>query len=84
MNAQIDTAHSGIGDLRDAVAALTERLRKDHDMVPITTVTYGGAGVSDVDAKLEAFSHQVKAFSAKRERPRDGEGWLSAVASLWK
>jgi len=65
-------------------AALTERLRKDHDMVPITTVTYGGAGVSDVDAKLEAFSHQVKAFSAKRERPRDGEGWLSAVASLWK
>ncbi len=27
MNAQIDTAHSGIGDLRDAVAALTERLQ---------------------------------------------------------
>ena len=65
-------------------AALTDRLRKDHGMVPITTVVYGGSGVTDVDAKLEAFSHQVRAFSAKRARPREGEGWLASVASLWK
>jgi len=65
-------------------AALTERLRRDHDMVPITTVVYGGTGAADADAKLEAFAHQVRSFSEKRPRPHEGEGWLAALAARWR
>ena len=65
-------------------ASLTERLRRDHDMVPITTVVYGAAGAADVDAKLEAFAHQVREFSHKRPRPDSSDGWLSAIAARWR
>jgi len=37
-----------------------------------------------VDAKLEAFAHQVRTFSERRPRPEQAEGWLAAVAARWR
>jgi predicted CoA-substrate-specific enzyme activase len=48
-------------------AALLQKMRDDHDGIPMATINYGGGGGSDGSARLEAFAHQVKRFKARRE-----------------
>jgi predicted CoA-substrate-specific enzyme activase len=47
-------------------ASLLQRMRDDHDGIPMATINYGGGGGSDGSARLEAFAHQVKGFHARR------------------
>jgi predicted CoA-substrate-specific enzyme activase len=54
-------------------ASLLERVRKDHGLVPMITLVYSGIESPDIDAKLEAFAHQVKAFAAFRAQARPAE-----------
>jgi len=44
-------------------ASLTEKIRADHQMIPITTIMYTGKPSPEIDARLEAFAHQVKGFA---------------------
>ena len=50
-------------------AALTESIRKDHDMIPLMTLVYAGNDSPDMDTRLEAFAHQVRNFAASRPAP---------------
>ena len=47
-------------------AAMTEKIREDHQMIPITTIMYTGKPSVEIDARLEAFAHQVKGFEQRR------------------
>jgi len=49
-------------------AALTDRIRADNQMIPITTMAYSGRPGAEIEARLEAFAHQVKAFAARKEK----------------
>jgi len=46
-------------------ASLTEAIRADHQMIPITTMMYTGKPSPEIDARLEAFAHQVKGFAGR-------------------
>ena len=48
-------------------ASLTEKIRANHHMIPITTISYTGKPSSEIDARLEAFAHQVKGFASRRD-----------------
>jgi hypothetical protein len=50
-------------------ASLTERIRKDHDNVPILTLVYTGKDSSEMETKLEAFAHQVKSYASSHPQP---------------
>ena len=62
-------------------ASLTESIRRDHQMIPITTVVYSGQAGGDTGTKLEAFAHQVRAFAAVRPRQEEPGSWFSR---LWE
>jgi predicted CoA-substrate-specific enzyme activase len=62
-------------------ASLTESIRRDHGMIPITTVVYSGQAGGDTGTKLEAFAHQVRAFAAARPRKEEPGSWFSR---LWE
>ena len=62
-------------------ASLTESIRRDHGQIPISTLVYSGKASQDMDTKLEAFAHQVKAFAAGRPQPEERRGWFE---SLWR
>jgi predicted CoA-substrate-specific enzyme activase len=49
-------------------ASLTERIRRDHDMVPISTFVFSGTSGEELDNRTEAFAHQVRSF-AQKHRP---------------
>jgi hypothetical protein len=49
-------------------ASLTDRIRADHQMIPITTMAYSGRPGAEIEARLEAFAHQVKAFAARQKK----------------
>jgi len=62
-------------------AALTERIRMDYDMMPISTFIYSGKSGGEVETRLEAFAHQVKTYHERRWDSREPEspvrGWLT-------
>ncbi len=60
-------------------ASLTENIRRDHHMIPLMTLVYSGAESPEMDTRLEAFAHQVKAFAAGRPDPLPS---LSPMARL--
>ncbi len=61
-------------------AAMTERIRHDHKMIPITTIMFTGKPSAEIDARLEAFAHQVKDFHERRVRElRDTGGIWEAL-----
>lgn len=65
-------------------ASLAENVRRDHNMIPLTTLIYTGKESSQVDAKLEAFAHQVKMYAEKlRNAESDGFG-LSRIMEWWE
>ena len=51
--------------LGTVAASLTEKIRADHQMIPITTIMYTGKPSPEIDARLEAFAHQVKGFAGR-------------------
>ena len=57
-------------------ASLTERIRKDHDNIPILTLVYTGKDSSEMETKLEAFAHQVKAFAESHPDESQTRSWL--------
>jgi predicted CoA-substrate-specific enzyme activase len=59
-------------------ASITDRIRQDHGMLPITTMVYSGKATADTDAKLEAFAHQVKSFAKSMREGKKHGSWLSA------
>ena len=59
-------------------ASLTERIRKDHNNVPILTVVYTGKDNPEMETKLEAFAHQVKAYAEAHQPPDEGRSWFSS------
>ena len=61
--------------LGTVAASLTEAIRRDNGMVPITTILYTGKPSPDIDTRLEAFAHQVKEFAGRR-RERGEESLL--------
>ncbi len=48
-------------------ASMTERIRRDHEMIPIINMMYTGKPSVEIDARLEAFAHQVKGFSSRKK-----------------
>jgi len=48
-------------------ASMTEKIRADHEMVPIITMMYTGKPSAEIDARLEAFAHQVKGFAQRKQ-----------------
>ncbi len=75
----IDFAHGGASGVVNAIcfncmigtvsAAMLDRLRADHDGIPMATLVYGGTGGTSSEARLEAFVHQVHRFH-ERNRGR--------------
>ena len=64
-------------------ASLAENVRRDHDMIPLTTIVYTGKESSEVNTKLEAFAHQVKEYAAKPKPPPPQSGARTWFANLW-
>ncbi|MHC9541878.1 MAG: hypothetical protein AB9903_20420 [Vulcanimicrobiota bacterium] len=54
-------------------ASLTESIRENHGMIPITTLIYSGHSAREIEAKLEAFVHQVKMFNSLRSARAETE-----------
>jgi predicted nucleotide-binding protein (sugar kinase/HSP70/actin superfamily) len=67
-------------------AAITGRLRNDHQGIPIANLVYSSVEDSQ-RAVLEAFVHQVKTFASQRAAARAAEGEVvrekSLLARLW-
>ena len=71
----IDFARGGAAGVLNAIcfgcmvggvsAAIMDRIRLDHDGVPMTTLTFGGTEGSDDSPRLEAFVHQARRFHAR-------------------
>ncbi len=55
-----------------ASAALVERIRRDHDDLPIVTAVYAGGEDPARRVVLEAFVEQVQAFHRRRAARRAG------------
>jgi predicted CoA-substrate-specific enzyme activase len=64
-------------------ASMTERIRKDHDMIPLSTFVFSSTWGPDQDARLEAFAHQVKSFAARRRELEGTEGTYWRRLSRW-
>ncbi|MBT3222482.1 MAG: hypothetical protein HN348_25700, partial [Proteobacteria bacterium] len=47
-------------------AAIMERIRQDHDDIPMSTLTFGGTEGSDDNARLEAFVYQAQRYHQQR------------------
>ena len=69
--------------LGTVAASLTEAIRRDNGMVPITTILYTGKPSPDIDTKLEAFAHQVKEFAGRR-RERGEESLLRSWFAFFR
>ena len=52
--------------LGGASGSVVERIREDHDGIPMATLSYGGTDGSDGSARLEAFVYQVHRFHERR------------------
>jgi len=66
-------------------ASLTERIRKDHDNVPMLTLVYTGKDSSEMETKLEAFAHQVKAYAESQPSNEDQHrSWFPSFSSHGK
>ena len=61
-------------------ASLTERIRKDHDNVPILTLVYTGKDSSEMETKLEAFAHQVRAYADSHPADNQTRSWLPSFS----
>ncbi len=57
-------------------ASLTERIRKDHNNIPILTLVYTGKDSSEMETKLEAFAHQVKAYAKSHPNDEAARPWF--------
>lgn len=63
-------------------AALTERVRQDFDMLPMTTFIYGAKSGGEEQTRIEAFAHQVRAFHERKRcnvEPAEDKGWLATL-----
>jgi hypothetical protein len=49
-------------------AAITRRIREDHDGIPLVTLVFGTTESDAQQTSLEAFVHQVRRFAARRSR----------------
>lgn len=54
--------------LGTTASALIDRIRKDHDGIPMANMIYSGADNAVLRTKLETFVHQVRAFRESRLR----------------
>ncbi len=64
-------------------ASLTESIRENHGMIPITTLVYSGHSAGEIEAKLEAFVHQVKTFNSmkgEKEPPFPVMSWKKLLS----
>ncbi|MDH3401978.1 MAG: acyl-CoA dehydratase activase [Acidobacteriota bacterium] len=76
LSKMIDFARHGASGVVNAIclncmvgtisASLLDRLRADHDDVPMTTLVYGDGTGGSGEARLEAFAHQVHRYHARR------------------
>ncbi len=64
-------------------AAMTERIRADHGMIPVTTFVFSSTWGPDQDARLEAFAHQVRGFAARRRELATNERSYWQMLSNW-
>ena len=72
----VDFARGGAAGVLNAIcfgcmvggvsAAIMERVRADHDGVPMATLTFGGTEGTDDGARLEAFVHQARRFHERQ------------------
>jgi len=58
-------------------ASLVDRIREDHDQLPMLTLIFSGTESATMEARLEAFAHQVHARAASNPRPAPRTGWRS-------
>ena len=58
-------------------ASLVDRIREDHDQLPMLTLIYSATESSTMEARLEAFAHQVHARAAVAPRVTPRSGWRS-------
>ncbi len=82
-------AHNGADGIVNAIsfhcmlgtvsASLTESIRRDHGGIPITTMVYTGKEGAELDAKLEAFAHQVATFHAARKSKPRANTWIDSL-----
>ena len=59
-------------------ASLTEKIRRDHDQIPVLTLVYAGKDSAELDTRIEAFAHQVKAHAQRRSAQEKASSWLPA------
>jgi hypothetical protein len=88
----VDFARNGAAGVINAIsfhcmlgtvaASLTEAIRRDNGMIPISTVVYTGKPSPDIDTRLEAFAHQVKQFASREQQPGQAGRLRSWFASL--
>lgn len=65
-------------------ASLTESIRRDHDMIPITTLIYSRHSDAEIEARLEAFVNQVKMHHGKKKDQKEPPGhWWSLRREKW-
>jgi len=64
-------------------ASLAESVRRDHGMIPLTTIVYTGKESSQIDAKLEAFAHQVKAYAERTRASGSDRFGFSKLIEWW-
>ncbi|MFH1529380.1 MAG: acyl-CoA dehydratase activase [Pseudomonadota bacterium] len=63
-------------------ASLVDRIREDHDQIPMLTLIFSGTESATMEARLEAFAHQVHARAAitPPQVPRSGwRAWFDGV-----
>ena len=63
--------------LGTVAASLMDRIRADHDMIPMLTLVYAGKDSPEIGTKLEAFAHQVKAWAQSRPAEPESRSWMS-------
>ncbi len=49
-------------------AAITSKLRQDHNNIPVTNLVFGGTEGTSQTLRLEAFVHQVKSYAKRNSR----------------
>jgi predicted CoA-substrate-specific enzyme activase len=59
-------------------ASLTEKIRRDHDRIPLLTLVYAGKDSAELDTRIEAFAHQVKSHVRARPASEKVSSWLPA------
>ncbi len=70
----------------NASAAISEKIRRDYDDIPIITAVYSGGEDPSRRMVLEAFVSQVKAHHARRvaDPPKVPPAWMTLASRIWR